>query len=161
MTYLIGETSPTLKGIGEGFTFGGGATGARFGRQRKDSAVHRAICGANLSAAGKSTKATVPWNSWPMYSLTPPGAFNRGPTWRLAFDVVPLPLATNSRFPSGVTRTEVGYQPTGTKPSDRAWPGSETSKTASVLMFALATKRRFSSGDSASEFGVFPDGAPG
>src|SRR5437879_6296661 len=75
-----------------------------------------------------------------------------------AFGRIPLPLVTSRRLPSGVTRTEVGYQPTGMKPSERLLPTVETSKTATVLMFALATKRIFSSGERARLFGVFPGG---
>lgn len=34
-----------------------------------------------------------------------------------------MPLATSKCFPSGVTRTEMGYQPTGMKPKERLFPG--------------------------------------
>src|SRR6266478_4977402 len=60
----------------------------------------------------------------------------------------PLPLATSNWRPSGVTRTEVGYQPTGMNPSDRLLPMTLTSKTAMLLLFALATNNLISSGDS-------------
>src|SRR5271156_6130024 len=79
----------------------------------------------------------------------------------LAFGVPPLPLATSRRLPSGVTRTEVGYQPVGIKPSDRLRPGTRTSNTATVLTLALATNNVFSSGDSARLLGVAPGGSPG
>src|SRR6185369_7111678 len=54
--------------------------------------------------------------------------------------------------------TEVGYQPTGMNPSERLLPDSETSNTASALMFALATNRIFSSGERARLLGVDPGG---
>src|SRR4029453_5194066 len=75
-----------------------------------------------------------------------------------ALEMIPLPFATSNRLPSGVTRTEVGYQPTGMKPSERLWPNSDTSNTANVLMLALATNKIFSSGVSARLFGVEPGG---
>src|ERR1035437_9831446 len=105
----------------------------------------------------------APWNSreisctsWPPSGLTP-GCGPRG----LALDVRPLPLATSRCLPSGVTRTEVGYQPTGMNPNERLLPGFSTSKTATVLLSALATNSIFSSGDSARLFGVDPGGALG
>src|SRR5215510_11967242 len=75
--------------------------------------------------------------------------------------MIPLPLATNRRLPSGVTRTEVGYQPTGIKPSERLLPATLTSNTARLLLSAFATKRVFSSGESAKLFGVEPGGRLG
>src|SRR5439155_24643075 len=97
-----------------------------------------------------------------MYSRTVEGGSlpGCGPL-RLALEITPLPLATNNRLPSGVTRTEVGYQPTGIKPSERLRPGVLTSKTATILLSALATKRVFSSGVRATLFGVDPGGALG
>ena len=80
---------------------------------------------------------------------------------RLDFGSRPFPLATSKRLPSGVTRTEVGYQPTGMKPSERLAPGCETSKTATLLLQALATKSRRPSGESARLFGVEPGGECG
>src|SRR3954470_4540529 len=74
---------------------------------------------------------------------------------------MPLPFATSNLFPSGVTRTEVGYQPTGIKPSERLFPGVLTSKTATALLSAFATKRVFSSGVKARLLGVDPGGAFG
>src|ERR1019366_6912936 len=79
----------------------------------------------------------------------------------LALGVIPLPLATSRCLPSGVTRTDVGYQPTGMKPSERLLPGFSTSKTATGLLSALATKSILSSGESARLFGVDPGGAFG
>src|ERR1039457_4792454 len=105
----------------------------------------------------------VPGKSRPMYctvasllTLTP----GCGPSG-LAFEVSPLPLATSRCLPSGVTRTDVGYQPTGMNPSERLLLGFSTSKTATVLLSAFATKSVFSSGDSARLFGVDPGGACG
>src|SRR5439155_19135048 len=105
----------------------------------------------------------VPRKSRPMYctvgsaELLMPGC---GPCG-LALEIVPLPLATSRCLPSGVTRTEVGYQPTGIKPSERLLPGVLTSKTATRLLSALATNNVCSSGDSARLFGVLPGGACG
>src|SRR6266498_3998811 len=98
-----------------------------------------------------------------MYSRTvaggclPPGC---GPL-RLALGMMPLPLATSRCLPSGVTRTDVGYHPTGMKPSERLLPGALTSNTATLLLSALATNSVFSSGDKARLFGVEPGGRPG
>ena len=78
----------------------------------------------------------------PIYSLIVAGGSRLpgcGPC-RLDFELRPLPLATSSCLPSGVTRTDVGYQPTGIKPSGRLFPGFETSKTARLLLHALAIK---------------------
>src|SRR5262249_10147038 len=75
--------------------------------------------------------------------------------------MIPFPLVTSRRLPSGVTRTDVGYQPTGIKPSERLLPGALTSNTAILLLSAFATKSVFSSGDNARLFGVEPGGSPG
>src|SRR4051812_45811251 len=72
--------------------------------------------------------------------------------------MTPLPLATRRCLPSGVTRTEVGYQPTGIKPSERLLPDVLTSKTATTLILALATNKVFSSGERARLLGVEPGG---
>ncbi len=64
-------------------------------------------------------------------------------------------------MPSRESRTEVGYQPTGMKPSGPLAPGSLTLTTARLLVLALATKSIDSSGESASELGVLPEGALG
>ncbi len=82
-------------------------------------------------------------------------------TFGFALGVPPLPLATSRRRPSGVTRTEVGYHPTGMKPSDRLLRRTLTSKTATAFTLALATNSVFSSGDSARLLGVAPGGAWG
>src|SRR5579884_4368724 len=58
-------------------------------------------------------------------------------------------------------RTEVGYQPTGMKPSGWALPGSATLNTARLLASALATNRSWPSGDRLRLVGVLPDGALG
>src|SRR5439155_23784973 len=76
----------------------------------------------------------------------------------LALGIIPFPFAIKRCFPSGVTRTEVGYHPAGMKPSARLLPGALTSKTATALLSALATKSICSSGDSARLFGVEPGG---
>src|SRR5216683_182243 len=105
----------------------------------------------------------VPRKSRPMY-CTVGSAELLTPGWGplgLALEIVPLPLATSRCLPSGVTRTDVGYQPTGMKPSERLLPNSETSKMATALIFALATNRVFSSGESARLLGVEPGGELG
>ncbi len=76
-------------------------------------------------------------------------------------DSKPLPLATSRCLPSGVTRTEVGYQPTGMNPSERLLPGVLMSKTATALLSAFATNNIFWSGASARLLGVEPGGAWG
>src|SRR5687768_7678011 len=94
-----------------------------------------------------------------MYSRTVVGGSLPGcGPWRFALGMMPLPLATSKCLPSGVTRTEVGYQPTGMKPSERLLPSSEMSNTAMALIFALAMNNNFSSGETASPFGVDPGG---
>ena len=89
--------------------------------------------------------------------LFSPGSGPRG----LGLGITPLPLATSKCRPSGVTRTEVGYQPTGMKPRERLFPGVPTSKTATVLLSAFATNSVRSSGVSARLLGVEPGGACG
>ena len=59
------------------------------------------------------------------------------------------------------TRTEVGYQPAGMKPSGLLPPRSLTLATATSLVLALATKRISPSEVRASELGVLPGGALG
>ena len=83
-----------------------------------------------------------------------PGNVPRG----LASEVTPLPLATTSVRPSGVARTLVGNQPTGMKPSERAWPRDETSNTATSLLFAFATNSSLPSPESARLLGIAPGG---
>ena len=102
---------------------------------------------------------SVPRNRPPIYSRTLGGGslVGCGP-FRLALEISPLPLATSKCLPSGVTRTEVGYQPTGINPRERLLPSSAMSKTEMALMFAFATNSNFSSGDSARLFGVEPGG---
>src|ERR1041385_3680058 len=163
MQYLIGLASPTRAGIGLS-----GARWARTGRsactglQRDARAGQSASCSFNFSPWGRSMIPNVPRNRPPMYSRTLAGGSRVGcGPWRLAFEMIPLPFATNRYLPSGVTRTDVGYQPTGMKPSERLRPGAATSKTATLLLSALATNRVFSSGDNAKLFGVDPGGNPG
>src|SRR4029077_1056524 len=86
-----------------------------------------------------------------------PGCGARG----FALGTMPLPLAISSFFPSGVTRTEVGYHPVGMHPKERLFPGVLTSKTATMLLSALATNNIRSSGDKARLLGVEPGGASG
>src|SRR3954469_15380798 len=83
-----------------------------------------------------------------------PGNGPRG----FAADVTPLPLATSRVFPSAVTRTQVGNQPTGMKPSEVARPTWETSNTATLLLFAFATKSVLPSGANPTLLGVEPGG---
>src|SRR5579859_5891496 len=90
----------------------------------------------------------------------PPFRPGTGPVG-FGLDVSPFPLATSRCLPSGVTRTEVGYQPTGMNPSERALRTMETSKTAMLLLQALATNRSVSSGESARLLGVEPGRSEG
>ncbi len=104
---------------------------------------------------------SAPTMSDPMYwVLVPFFLFGCGP-FGFANDVRPLPFATSNCRPSGVTRTEVGYQPTGMNPSEWLRPIEVTSKTATSLLHALATNSFVSSGDSARLLGVLPGGASG
>src|SRR5205823_11959454 len=100
----------------------------------------------------------------PMYSRVRPsvplGTRGFGPS-RLARELIPLPLAMNSVLPSRSTRTAVGYQPAGMKPSGVLAPSSLTLMTATSLVLALATNSADSSGERQSELGVQPSGALG
>src|ERR1041384_6290416 len=92
-------------------------------------------------------------------SIVPAGFFTPGcGPGGLGLDVRPWPFATSKWRPSGVTRTEVGYHPTGMNPSGRARPSRLTSNTATSLLQALATNRVFSSGVRARLLGVEPGG---
>src|SRR5579859_702434 len=105
----------------------------------------------------------VPRNNPAMYcstELVGVGTPGCGPSG-LGNEVRPLPLATRSCLPLGVTRTEVGYQPTGINPNERLLPGVLTSKTATRLLSALAMKSVCSSGEMARLLGVEPGGACG
>src|SRR5512135_2717316 len=97
-----------------------------------------------------------------MYSRVRSGAPARGcgPS-RLAFEVVPLPLATQSALPSRATRTEVGYQPVGMNPSGVLPPNSLTFTTATLFVSALAMNSIDPSGERLKELGVLPAGAFG
>src|SRR5688572_13030496 len=86
-----------------------------------------------------------------------PGNGPRG----FAAEVAPLPFATSSVRPSRVTRTLVGNQPVGIKPSERARPRVSTSNTATLLLVALATNSSSPSGESARLFGIEPGGELG
>src|ERR1039457_4297518 len=122
-----------------------------------------ASCRSNSLRGGRGMMVRGAWKRLAMYctgselSERTPGW---GP-WGLALEERPLPLATSRCRPSGVTRTDVGYQPTGMNPSERLFPGFATSKTATMLLLAFATKSIFPSGDSARLFGVDPGGAWG
>src|ERR1044071_1306943 len=163
MQYLIGLASPTLEGIAFSAALTPvGARSARTGLQRYAWAVQAPSCSFNLSSAGRSMMASVPRNRPPMYSRTVAGASRPGcGPFRFDREISPFPLATSSRLPSGVTRTDVGYQPTGMNPSERLLPGTPTSNTARLLLSALATNSVFSSGDRARLLGVEPGGRPG
>ena len=94
----------------------------------------------------------LPLNKLPIYSTWSPGlklapwlitsSFGRtgeGPK-AFGFDENPFPLATHNFLL--ITRTEVGYQPTGINPFATLSPGSSTSKTAIQLLFAFAKYKR-------------------
>ena len=132
MTWRIGPAPPTRAGIGlprerDVATSGRGGAGEHLRT--------RSVCSAKYSGAfsfvGNFTIPSVPWKSPPMYSRRPPGNSRPGcGPCRLAFEVTPLPFATRRYCPSGVTRTDVGYHPTGTNPSDRLLPGLPSSNPA-------------------------------
>src|SRR5258708_1556039 len=100
---------------------------------------------------------SVPRNSpamyWRVRPSVPPGTSGLGPS-RLARELVPLPLATNSVLPARSIRTAVGYQPAGMNPRGVLPPRSFTLMTAMSLVLALATNSADSSGDRQSELGV-------
>src|SRR5882672_4889792 len=136
---------------------------ASSGLHRYASAVYSFNCFSNFAREGRSMTLSVPRKRLAMYStvrLLFVLTAGCGPSG-LAFGMTPLPLATSKCLPSVVTRTEVGYQPTGMKPSERLWPGALTSNTATMLLSALATKRVRSSGESARLLGVEPGRACG
>src|SRR5438552_19097034 len=123
-------------------------------------AVYSRSRSRNFSRFGSSIMLSVPKNRPAMYSRTGAGGSSFpgcGPS-RFGLDETPFPLVTKRCFPSGVTRTEVGYQPTGMNPSERLLPGLETSKTARLLLHALATNNKEPSGESAKLLGVDPGG---
>src|SRR6267378_3377181 len=158
MQCLIGLGSPGRTGTGfpSGrvvLTCASGRRGVHF----RTSAVHAAIGDVNCFRDGKSMMLNVPRSSLPIYCSLDLLGNGCGP-FGLAIAMLPLPFATSSWRPSGVTRTDVGYHPTGMKPNERLCPGRSTSKTPTALMLALATKSVFSSGDSAKLFGVAPRG---
>ena len=64
-------------------------------------------------------------------------------------------------MPSGVTATEVGYQPVGMNPLIALLRFAPMSMTATQLLSALATNSVSPSGDTASPHGVLPAGAFG
>src|SRR5207302_1209174 len=107
---------------------------------------------------GASITLSVPFKSAPIYCFFDffgitgfgPSGFARGS--------IPLPFATRICLLSGVNRTEVGYQPTGMKPSERLLPRSLTSIIAKLLLSALATSNTLPSDESARLLGVLPLG---
>src|SRR6267142_2933644 len=140
----------------------GAVTGAEAlsGLHRYASAVYSFICFSNFAREGRSMTLSVPRKRLAMYStvrLLFVLTAGCGPSG-FAFGIIPFPFATSRCLPSAVTRTDVGYQPTGMKPSERLLPGALTSKTATTLMFAFATNKVFSSGERARLFGVEPGG---
>src|SRR5262245_16491311 len=74
---------------------------------------------------------------------------------------MPFPFAINKCCPSGVTLTEVGYQPAGMNPKDCARAGLLISKTAIMLLSAFATNNVVSSAVKARLLGVEPGKAFG
>src|ERR1035437_146523 len=156
MQYLIGLGLPISVGIGLSDKRDFNAPTSVFkGVQAKASAIHAASCASSFLPLGRSMMFNVPRKSPAMYSAVfCPGC---GPCG-FARDEIPFPFATNKCLPSGVTRTLVGYQPTGMKPRERLLPGLLTSNTATTFTFALATNKVFSSGDNARLFGVAPGG---
>src|SRR5271154_1845303 len=95
-----------------------------------------------------------------MYSRTVGffGKVGSGP-FGFALTDTPRPLATRMRLFNASKRTEVGYMPTGMKPSGLESPGFSTLKTARLLLSALATNRILPSGVRHRLFGVLPLGA--
>src|SRR5205807_3680010 len=80
---------------------------------------------------------------------------------RFGLDPSPSPQPTSRILPSGVTASEVGYQPVGMKPFTWLRSRSAMSMTATQLLSALATKSVCPSGVTASASGVLPSGDRG
>src|SRR3954453_23731113 len=106
---------------------------------------------------GEPGKRRAMYSTVVLVWLATPGC---GPSG-FAREPFPLPLATSNFLPSGGTRTEVGYHPTGIKPRDRLFRDLLTSKTATKLLSALAMKSVFSFGERARLLGVEPEGPDG
>src|SRR3954469_11383203 len=135
-TYLIGDESPTRRGIGD-------AAGAPAGASRRASEYGvssrtRAVMRASAAAVGTGIVEIDPWNIAPEYwpsIRVPPGCGPRG----FGMPVSPLPESTKSRLPSRSNSTPVGYQPTGIQPVTEDAPERDTSAIVTVLLSALAT----------------------
>src|SRR5262245_21988314 len=78
---------------------------------------------------------------------------------KLGDDSSPLPLATNSFFPS--LAPAHGYQPVGTKRVTVDSFGAAMLAISTSLLSALATKRDLPSGETATASGVEPSGDEG
>ena len=89
----------------------------------------------------------APGNRPPIYSsfLTVFFSSGLGPL-RLAFDVRPLPLATKMWSPSAEIRTEVGYQPTGKKPSERLCPRLRNIEDGHIVGIGVGNPQRVAVG---------------
>ena len=113
-------------------------------------------------SSGVRMMLKAPGSSPPMYSSFSMifGTSGLGPL-RFAFDDKPLPLATKRWSPRPEIRTDVGYQPTGRNPSERACPRCETSKTARLFASALAIHSVLPLAAKARLSGVLPFGAWG
>src|SRR5262249_15511002 len=140
MQYLIGLDAPMAAWMG--LLVSGAVRTARSplnGLHWYACRVQTANFCSSFGRDGRSMLLKVPWNSPAIYCTTEcvgagtPGCGHSG----FASEVTPLPLATSNCFPLGVTRTDVGYQPTGINPSERLFPGLLTSKTAIRLLSAL------------------------
>ena len=161
---MIGEGSPTRPGIG--CPAGGllAADGGRVAAAERAAFVDRPRVGrhARRGRHGDDRERSLEEPADVLADVRRLAARSPGlgPS-RLARELCPLPLATKIVLPSRETRTEVGYQPVGMKPSGVLAPGSLTFTTARLLVLALATKRIDSSAESASELGVQPGGRVG
>src|SRR5215211_1795979 len=133
MTYLIGDGSPTF--VGTAVLRGYGAPVSRsseYGQLRYTVAVYAASC----FSVGTGTTDSAPASVVPMYgngrlpALSGLAPFGIG----LAFVCSPLPTPTRSVLLSGVTATDVGYQPVGMNPTTWLRFGSRTSMTATQLL---------------------------
>src|SRR4051794_16436242 len=118
MQYLIGEAPPSSCGMGESFRSAAATFFSVTGTQSYARLVHSDIFAPKVFSVGSGMKLIVPSKSPPMYSTVDGGVgfFGESGPCTFGFEITPLPFATSKVLPSEVTRTLVGYQPTGMKP---------------------------------------------
>src|SRR5690242_7677779 len=125
MMYLMGDGSPTFVGMAVLRTSGTPVSSlSEYGQLRYTSAVHSACFSSGMGMTVSAPDSVVPmygYGSLPFLS----GLASLGIGF--AFVCSPLPTPTSSVLLSGVTATEVGYQPVGMKPTTWLLSGSRMS----------------------------------